>query len=240
MTKPYPIFCTPSLGHHVSLAYLQSWSKTSWLLKEAGISFGRIDKGGDCFIDKVRNKFVQDFLDGEGTDLFFLDDDLGWTPEKVLEFVLRPEPLLAGIYPKKMDDLDFPVALDASVETGELITDQGLYLATFAGAGFLKIKREVLEKLVPLVPRFKDMEYGGIVKGYPYLFQTGINKDGFYEGEDVAFLRMARAAGYDLWVDPTVEFRHQGLKTWHGKLSDHLETFRQKGMLAMAKQRAAE
>lgn len=234
--KSLPIFATPSLSHSVSLAYLKSWTATVWLLKDSGIPHGRIDRGGDCFIDKVRNKLVKEFLDGEGTDLFFLDDDLGWPPEKVLEFIARPEPILAGVYPKKSDDVDWPVALDADSKTGGLITDQGLYLASFAGAGFLRIKREVLEKIVPLCPLFKDQEQGGKTGEYPLLFKTDVDERGWYEGEDVSFFRLARQQGYDLWIDADIQFSHRGAKSWHGRLSDHLETFAEKAKVAVTKQ----
>lgn len=234
--KPAPcvIFATPSLSHTVTLDFLRSWTNTVWALKDAGIAHGRIDRGGDCFIDKVRNKLVQEFLDGPGTDLFFLDDDLGWPAEAVMRFIARPEPILAGVYPKKADDPDWPVALDADAATGELITDQGLYLASFAGCGFLRIKREVLETLVKLVPPFKDPELNGKTGTYPMLFETGIDDRGWYQGEDVSFFRLARAHGFPLWVDPDIAFRHRGGKTWSGTLIDHLETFRAKAKVAVA------
>src|ERR1700721_1686822 len=226
------IFATPSLSHSVSLDFKRAWARTIWLLKDNGIPHGYIDRGGDCFVAKARNKLVQQFLDGDGTDFFSLDDDIGWEPEKVVEFCLRPEPILEGIYPKKSDSLDWPVGLESDVETGELITDQGLFRAGFASAGFMRIKREVLESLAANAARFKDIEMDGEVADYPLIFNAGLNADGWWCGEDVAFCRYARAMGFETWVDPNIEFKHRGGKTWSGKLSDHLETFRQKAKLA--------
>lgn len=227
------IFSTPSLSGSVTMDYLKSWTNTAWMLKDLAIPHGRSDRSGDCFVDKVRCKLVQDFLDGPGTDLFFLDDDLGWPAAKVVEFIRRPEPILAGVYPKKMDNLDFPVALEANVDTGELITDQGLYLAQFCGGGFLRIKREVLEKLAPLVERFKDIEMDGGFKDYPLLFDSGRDSDGWWCGEDVSFFRLARANGYPLWIDPAIEFKHKGQKAWKGNLSEHLDSLRKKAKIAV-------
>lgn len=232
MTQQVAIFCTPTLTHTVSLDYLRSWTNTIWLLKEAGIAHGRADRGGDCFIAKVRNKLVQEFLDGPGTDLFFLDDDLGWPAPKVLEFLARPEMIIAGVYPKKMDETDWPVGLEVNADTGELLTDQGLYRASFAPTGFMRIKREVLETMVEGCPRFKDPEMGGKIGDFPYLFQAGLDGDGWFCGEDVAFCRMARAAGFDIWVDPNIDFRHRGGKTWNGNMSSALATFAERATLA--------
>lgn len=233
--KQLVIFSTPSLSGSVTMDYLKSWTNTAWMLKDLAIPHGRSDRSGDCFVDKVRCKLVQDFLDGDGTDLFFLDDDLGWPAAKVVEFIRRPEPILAGVYPKKMDNLDFPVALEANVDTGELITDQGLYLAQFCGGGFLRIKREVLEKLAPLVERFKDIEMDGGFKDYPLLFDSGRDSDGWWCGEDVSFFRLARANGYPVWIDPAIEFKHKGNKVWKGNLSEHLDSFRKKAKIAVAR-----
>ena len=228
------IFATPSLSHTVTLDYLRSWTNTVWQLKDAGIAHGRADRGGDCFVAKVRNKLVKEFLDGPGTDLFFLDDDLGWPAHKVLEFLARPEPILAGVYPKKSDDMDWPVGLDADAETGDLITDQGLYHANFAGAGFMRIKRHVLEAMAAKAPTFKDIEMGGAVGEFPTIFDDGPGADGWWTGEDVTFCRLARAMGFPIWIDPDIAFRHRGGKTWNGTLADHLDTFRAKAKMAVA------
>lgn len=233
MTQPVIIFATPSLSHSVSLDYLRSWTSTVWLLKDAGIAHGRADRGGDCFVAKVRNKLVREFLDGPGTDLFFLDDDLGWPAQKVIDFINRPEPIIAGVYPKKSDDMDWPVGLKADGDTGELITLNGLYLASFAGSGFMRIKREVLETLAATVPTFKDIEMAGEAKEFPLIFNAGLDADGWFCGEDVAFCRLANAHGFDIWVDPDIDFRHRGGKTWGGNLAKHLDTFQEKAMLAV-------
>lgn len=233
MTQPIIIFATPSLNHAVSLDYLKSWTNTVWLLKDADIAHGRVDRGGDCFVAKVRNKLVSEFLDGPGTDLFFLDDDLGWPAQKVIDFISRPEPIIAGVYPKKSDAMDWPVGLRADGDTGGLIKRDGLYLASFTGTGFMRIKREVLERLAAVVPTFKDIEIAGVAKEFPLIFNAGLDADGWFCGEDVAFCRLANAHGFDIWVDPDIDFKHRGGKAWAGNLSRHLDTFQEKATLAV-------
>lgn len=232
MTQQIAVFSTPSLSHTVTLDFLRSWTNTVWLLKDAGIAHGRADRGGDCFVAKVRNKLVLEFLEGPGTDLFFLDDDLGWPAPKVLEFLSRPEDIVAGVYPKKSDEIDWPAAFEADAETGEFITNNGLYRAAFAGAGFMRIKRHVLETMVAAVPTFMDIEMHGKVGTFPLIFNAGLDTDGWFCGEDVAFCRLAKQLGFDIWIDPEIDFRHRGGKTWNGRLSDHLDTFRTKAYAA--------
>jgi len=236
--KPVCVFATPSLDHRVTLDYLRSWTKTVSLLKDSGIDHGMISRGGDCFVAKVRNKLVKQFLDGPGTDLFFIDDDLGWPEQKVLEFILSPEPIIAGVYPKKSDDLDWPVGLECDLTRGKLIEESGLFIASFAGSGFMRIKREVLEALVKVVPTFKDIEMGGRTEEFPMVFSSGLDADGWFCGEDVSFCRLARVHGYPVAVDPNIEFKHRGGKTWKGTLADSIPHFRARASMAVAKEAA--
>ncbi len=224
MTKV--IFATPSFTYAVSLEYLRSFTETQWALGQSGIQSGMITRGGDCFIAKVRNKIVTEFLDGfpDATDLFFLDDDIGWPALKVVEFLSRPEDVICGIYPKKSDDADFPVEL--SVVDGALVDRDGLVKANAAGAGFMRIKRHVLETLAASAHKFKDLELGGDVREFYGIFETGIGPNGWWWGEDYAFCQKWIGAGGEIWVDPAIEFSHRGQKKWTASLSDHMQTFR--------------
>lgn len=225
------VFATPSLDHRVTLDYLRSWTLTQSLLSQHQVPASMISRGGDCFVAKVRNKLVKQFLDGPGTDLFFLDDDLGWPAEKVLEFVMMPDAIVAGVYPKKMDDVDWPVGLEA--DKGGLIETNGFYSATFAPTGFMRIKREVLEALVRVAPTFRDIEMGGRTETYPLIFNSGLDADGWFCGEDVAFCRLARQHGFPIWVDPNIDFIHRGGKSWKGNMSDHLPQFHARAKQAL-------
>ena len=155
------LFATPSLDHRVCMDFFCSSLETQRLLMAAGIGQGYIQIGGDCYLAKVRNKLVAQFLaHADATDLFFLDDDIGWQPEKVIEFLSRPEEVVAGIYPKKSDDLDFPVELEADAETGQLIERDGMVRASAVPTGFLRIKRAAIERLVAANGVFRETERG--------------------------------------------------------------------------------
>lgn len=234
VAKQCCIFGTPSLDHRVTLDYLRSWTETIWLMSEKGIAAGRLDRGGDCFIAKARSKMASDFLRlyPMATDLFFLDDDIGWPAKKVVEFLERPEDIVAGIYPKKQDEVNFPVEIAGNLETGELIERDGLIQATAVPTGFLRIKRHVLETLAKSAPRFKEEEADHTIQEYTGFFQSGIGPDGWWFGEDYVFCLNARAAGFDIWVDPDIDFRHRGQKQWSDNLSNHLEQFRMKAKAA--------
>lgn len=227
------VFATPSLGHAVCLEYLTSALQTNGLMWAQQRPHAWTQLAGDCFIAKVRSKMVDEFLVGAGTDLFFIDDDLGWPPGKVLEFLDRPEPIVAGVYPKRMDTRDWPVALGADAETGELIEHDGLIRAVHAPTGFMRIKRDVLAHLVELSPTFRDAEKDGVIKEYRAVFNAGPGADGWWWGEDYHFCNLASANGYEIWVDPNIEFSHRGDKRYTGTLADGLDTFRARARAAV-------
>lgn len=225
------IFGTPSYSHSVSTEFFKSSIETEWLITAKGLARGYITHPGDQFIAKVRNKIVTEFLVNYpmATDLFFLDDDLGWPAQKVIDFLGRPEDIVAGIYPKKQDSRDFPVELQADLETGALIERDGLIRANGVPTGFMRIKRHVLETLAKHAGKFRDIAADGTEPEYYEIFRAGVGPDGRFWGEDWTFCQNAMAAGFEIWVDPNITFTHRGAKKWTDRLSDHLDTFRAKG-----------
>lgn len=232
-------FCTPSLSHSVSLEYLKSHTETLALCLAAGIRMNWITRGGDQFIAKVRSKLVEEFLATDAENLFFIDDDVGWPAEKVVELLRRPESILAGVYPKKQETLDWPVALAG--EGGQLVERDGLVQATMIPMGFTKVHRSVIEALAQQIDaapqdapvRFRDREADGEERSYRAFFNSGIGPDGLWWGEDHAFCQNVIALGYEVWVDPDIAFTHRGNKLWRGILAPSLATFRERALAAV-------
>lgn len=236
------VFATPSVDHRVALEYLVSLTQTVWMLSDAKIPHAFAVRGGDCFIAKVRNKLVHQFLAEYpmATDLFWIDDDIGWPPGKVIEFLRRPEDIVAGIYPKKQATIDFPVELAVDEKTGALLESNGLVRALAIPMGFTRIKRHVLERMCAATVTFNDSEMDGQVGTYPSLYETGRGPDGFFWGEDYVFSRKATDAGFTMWVDPSIEFAHRGNNKWTATLADHMHTFRRRAAEAVAAHHAQQ
>lgn len=234
-------FGLPSLSHKVSLGFLRSWTETIVLLTKAGIDSSTLALGGDPFIAKARSRIATDFLRDcpEADCLFFLDDDVDWPAEKVLEFINRPEPVLAGIYPQKSKNVNFPVELAAYADTGELIENDGLVKALLVPTGFLRIKRWVLEKLAESSAlTFLDTMLDGSTKEFLGIFESGIGpKEGdtapYWWGEDYIFCRKCRVLGIDIWVDPKITMGHVGQKRWEDSIYNHLDTYRSRAKLSV-------
>lgn len=218
----FVLFATPCLSAKVELDYFNSFYHTSAMLAVKGISHVIKFQPGIPFIDHARNILCHDFLHEfpDATDLFFIDDDVGWHSESVMRLLQCREDVVGGCYPLKQDPIGFPISLESKAGSGKLIKRRGLYEASFLPTGFMRIKRSVIERM------------GEVVESYPYrrsdgttidmiknIFQTGV-KDGERWGEDVDFANRWRAMGGRLWVDPEIVLTHVGRKKWTASFAD--------------------
>ncbi len=122
--SPLVIFMTPALDHKVSLGFVRSFFETLNLLNQNGIAVGLEMRGGDPYLAKVRNVMVSVALKKypTATHLFFVDSDEEWNKEAVLRMVTHPADVIAGLYPQKKDELNFPASVRMAEpnEAGEL------------------------------------------------------------------------------------------------------------------------
>ena len=224
----FVLFATPCLSAKVELDFFQSWAQTSPLLASKGISHNIRFQVGICFIDHVRNVLCHTFLHEfpQATDLFFLDDDIGWPPEAVLRLLERDEDIVGGAYPLKQDALGFPVALEGNPDTHTLVERDGLVKAVHLPAGFMRIKRHVIERMAEDQPTYPHRRADGVVDQVKNIFHTGYY-DGERWGEDVDFANRWHAMGGSMWLDPDITLSHIGRKRWAGNYSEVLPLVRQ-------------
>lgn len=230
------VFATPCFSKHVSYEYAGCLAQTCSLLTSKNVKNRWIVHPGLQFVDVARNILVAQFLQEvpEADCLFFIDDDIGWPPHKVLEFVEHPAPVLAGIYPIKTGPpAEYPVMLHLDKDNQPI--ENGPYvLARQVCAGFLRIKREVIEQLARKVETYSFAVGTEDEKVVFNLFDCGQERDeatgaskGIFLGEDVYFSRKCIAEGIEIWVDPDVDFSHRGTFKWTGTFRNAYEAYKQ-------------
>lgn len=223
--KRFVLFAIPTYSRTCSMEFAQSIGDMACKLSDMKIPHALFFLGGICFVDQARNICISKFLEGlkgapEFTDLFFLDDDVGFPGKAVIDLLERPEPIVFGAYPKKTDEVAFPVVMKLG-EGDKIIEKDGLVLADTCPAGFLRIKREVIEALVKEEGTYIYVDQDDNVLNVPNVFETG-PKNGMYFGEDVVFAVKAQKAGFDLWCKPDIAFSHRGSKVWRNTLEPSL------------------
>lgn len=163
---------------------------------------------GNCYVDLARCELVADFLASDATDLLFLDSDVGADYETLLKICRSTRPLVGAAYPKKTDDIEFPV--DFLPGAHPLETDGTIEVSMFP-TGMMRINRSVFDVLKPKVKQFRSR--GKVMHAY---FECAIRES--YFGEDIEFCRLWREAGGKLYVFPNETLSHTGPHAWIGNL----------------------
>lgn len=244
MINRFVVFATPSLSCSVCTEYLESYRRTTKLLDQAGIKHDLILHQGDPFISHARNALVADFLNNypDATDLFWIDDDVGWKASKVIEFLESDEDIVCGAPPKKTTFSDWPVDLCVD-DKGELIRKGPLVRAALIPFGFIRMKRRVVARLSSVSRIFREPLNETQSRELRVIFQDGVidgriyDEDGIIEvrasndecnhwGEDQVFcLKWAGRLKGEIWLDPTCIFTHRGRAVWTKRFSDFLPLF---------------
>ena len=193
---------------------------TTAALAGAGIGFELAIYSGNCHVDSSRNRLARDFLRSDCTDLVFIDADVGWQDHALPRLMSFDRDIVAGVYPKKTDNTEFPVYLPR----GELRAEaDGLLKVERAPTGFLRISRRVLETLAEKARKYRSNEAKPGDPPYPLIFErANHDADGRRWSGDYAFCNKATDAGFSIYVDPELHFTHAGVKLYSGCLGDHL------------------
>lgn len=166
-------------------------------------------------LEYARAHLAAKFLASDATHMMCLDDDLGFEPTALARLVEHDKDIVAGVYPVKTIPMFYPY-----VPKGPRGAD-GLQEAEAVPGGFMLIKRHVMETLSKTVEWF-NVEHNNSTMSCPDLYSM-TNRNATKAGEDVMFCERARAAGFQIWVDPAIGFVHVGMFEWGGQLSHLLD-----------------
>lgn len=239
------VFATPTLGGKVALNFHQSMMQTAAVLRNEGIRAACIERDGDPYLARVRNRLLTYFCNRclDATDLFWIDSDVGgYQPQKIVEFLRAPEEILAGIYPMKTPKVDFPWEPVFSEDTCDVVrNERGMLLTRIVPTGFLRMKRSAVEKLAAASDTFMAHDMTPEEIKIYNVFETGIGPGNRFWGEDCMMSEKWLRLGGELWVDPDIQFTHHGSGNWSGRLADHLHLYRERALaMKMLGKQAAE
>ena len=150
-------------------------------------------------IDANRNEHVRWSIDNLDPDyLMFLDADMTFPPDIILRLLADQKDIVSGMYHYGSSARGFaPIALRRQAGTKQhygivhYYPDEPFWVDAI-GMGAALIKTDV----------FKSLDFPWF--GYQVDEQTGLKSI----SEDMQFCEAARAAGYEIWVDPRVKCGH--------------------------------
>ena len=246
----HPVVMTPSHDGKYFHNYVISLLNFSSAARECGMPLDVFLHRGESLITRARNNCVADFLANPNwTHLFWIDSDIGYSPQAALRLLLSDYDIAAGVYPLKTERWPgdeaqvksmtpeqiltryarYTVNADASEETGRInmeVLPDGFMRMTEAPTGFMVIKRNVFERMMKHYPELQYMpdSVGVEDKGLHYrFFDVMVDpKTRRYLSEDYGFCRLWSGMGESMYIDCNSNLSHQGSKLYRGDFADSL------------------
>lgn len=224
---PYPrahgarhvLLATPTYNGAVSAAYLASFGPSLHLLRDAGFAVDHMTESYNCHVDDARNSILREAMMREHlTDLVFLDADVGWVPSDLVKLLSYDADVVAGVYPKKGDQSDWPVyTLPGAIAQRA----DGLVEVEGVPTGFMRMQRYVIEAMLTKFAhrQFLGQNHQPGTMPYTIVFERTF-QDGHRWSGDYAFCRAWRSLGGKVLVAPEMVFSHTGEQDWTGSVAD--------------------
>lgn len=204
---------SPCHGGKVENLFVDSLIKTCKILTESNIDHEVFLPTTGSILSKERNELLQYFMESDCTHVLCVDSDLAWTPESVLNMINHDREFIAGVYPARTNNGTKQYIFNPELNpNGSLKCEDSLLKMLHVPAGFMLIKREVIEKLRTYYPELKYKNDNGIRNvDEAYAFFNTELIDGHFWGEDFIFCRRVIDAGIEIWCEPKIHFVHAGI-----------------------------
>lgn len=245
MTKLF--IATPMYGGMCSGLYTQGMVGLRDVLAQINVQSFYSIMFNESLIPRARNAMTKAFLKSDATHLFFIDADIKFNPFEVPAMIMADKDIICGIYPKKEINWN---SIEAAVKSGvpqeNLQHHTGAWVVNLVGmagetsvpisvplevwnggTGFMLIKREVFEKLMPTTPIYKNdvLDLSGSIGGGEEIhefFKTSIDPDTQrLLSEDYHFCREWRMAGGKVYAAPWLTLGHFGSFLFDGRFLQH-------------------
>ena len=220
---------TPAFGHQVTTNYMNSVMRfVSSSHPKLQVSTAIHLQSGMALVTQARNNCVASFLKSDCTHFFFIDSDIGFEPEAVFRLLEKDEDVVLTPYAVKGFGQNYALQFIVHFpdRNNVQIGRDGFVEITAGPTGFMMIKRQAFEKLIKAYPDKKTVNkqlVGNKVEimdsDWYTFFETGIDPENGYLGEDICFCKLWTAIGGKIYADAISELTHFGGHPFKGSLS---------------------
>ena len=202
----------PCYSGSVPIETAVALSDTTSMLAHHGVTSVIMAERGNGLVTCVRNILLQKFLASDFEYIFWIDDDIIFSPDDFLRVFAYAtlNKNTAATYPTRTDIPKFYITL---IDDKYTFNEHGLLESKGLGLGFSCIHRSLLEDLVKTKESYFTKE-GTETKD---VFQIGA-KNGEYFGEDINFFKDLYSIGYKTYIDTNIHLKHVGRKDYSAKL----------------------
>lgn len=163
----------------------------------------------DALVQRARNDIFKLAVDNNVDDLVFIDCDVDWAPHDFFKLLEHDVDIVAApIIKKSLAVHDYSV----KARDGLTIEDNGLISVNGAATGFMRIRRDAIEKIWDA-----SAEYSEAHKPEPIRMVFDVKVvDGELWSEDIVFCQRWIDLGGKIYIDPTINCGHSGENRWVG------------------------
>jgi len=209
----------PCYGGMMSEPTVTSLLRFILLAQQAGLNWSLDTMVNESLITRGRNNLMAKMMTNTAaTHFMFIDADIRFQPESILQMLACDKEVIAGLYPKKALPVNYVINLKPETKIqGDIFT------VDTAGTGFLIFRRSVYERLIAAHPETKYVDDVGLGKQFEpmmySIFDCKIDARGHYLSEDWLFCRRWQELGGEIWAHSKVLLNHIGHYEFQGDLN---------------------
>jgi len=215
MSVPSILLAVPTYKNQLTATTFLTTHALTNLLRSKGIEAG-VTAISSPDIEWVRNFLLTYWYDKTPrySHLLFIDDDMGFLPDIVIDMLLFNEPVVGALYPKKVYPVQWAVSGIANPESrGPFLEVEGL------GCGCFLIRRDAVTTMIEKMPHLIDtkkyatendfMNREGLTR-LIRLFNCIEDEAKGRVSEDISFCRRWRECGGQVWAATHHKMVHVG------------------------------
>ena len=242
--RPHILVCTPMYGGQCTGFYTQALLQLAILCKDRGVEMSYCAMFNESLVQRARNGLAHKFMSRDDcTHLMWIDADIWFRPEDILQMIAAEVDVICGIYPKKEINWN---SVDKFLKQGVPVDQIRHYTGSFVvnlkdgetdktvpvnepfeiwngGTGFMLVKKDVFLKIKPVVKSYVndviDTRNGAtperIYEYFPVFIEPESER---LLSEDYAFCKICRENGIQIWAAPWARLGHLGSYLFEGNL----------------------
>ncbi len=239
--SPSVMIATPMYGGMCCGQYMVGVIGAITALSELGCQVYFANIMNESLITRARNELARQFLEIGYDYLMFIDADIAFDGQSVVELLAANRDIACGIYPKKeiyWDGIRRAAmrgehdlrghsgifAMNLPLDVQEARPDSaGMVEVQHGATGFMLIKRRVFEQMALLVPEYRISSARGASGEYlmpltKEFFATSIDSTtGVLLSEDYHFCEAWRKLDGKVHVKPSIRLEHVGTYVYGGR-----------------------
>lgn len=210
------LIATPCYNGQVYASYTESLLNTINVFNNLGIRYD-VHFIKNQIVTRARNMLAYIFLQENKnyTHLMFIDADITWQPQHILQLLKHNKEFIIGIYPNKSYDEKYNLLPSSKIKSHNIVDN--LIEIEYAATGFTLIQKSVFEKIKNDVLTFNlpNGAPGENVKLYNFFDCNVVNED--YLTEDYYFSHLYNKNGGQIYADITIQLKHSGTHEYFQK-----------------------